>query len=163
MFQFQFKSTSMKDPGWVRKYPCWCFKSKRLNSYIKAHFTSLINHLKLGGSSKSLCTLGFSWSRLQVTKFKDQKVVVICVTKRLLHNCLNSVFLRLISDLWWCHYFCFQWTMALNSGLAPVVIEDSALEGWEVIDSGGFGQVHKARHQKWCCDVAIKLLHYDDG
>uniref|UniRef100_A0A1A8PYF1 Receptor-interacting serine-threonine kinase 3 n=1 Tax=Nothobranchius rachovii TaxID=451742 RepID=A0A1A8PYF1_9TELE len=44
-----------------------------------------------------------------------------------------------------------------------VEIKDSALDGWEVIGSGGFGQIHKARHRQWCCDVAIKLLHYDDG
>nr|XP_015797380.2 receptor-interacting serine/threonine-protein kinase 3 [Nothobranchius furzeri] len=42
-------------------------------------------------------------------------------------------------------------------------IKDSALDGWEVIGSGGFGQIYKARHRQWCCDVAIKLLHYDDG
>uniref|UniRef100_A0A8C9Z434 Protein kinase domain-containing protein n=1 Tax=Sander lucioperca TaxID=283035 RepID=A0A8C9Z434_SANLU len=42
-------------------------------------------------------------------------------------------------------------------------IEDSSLEGWEVIGSGGFGQIYKARHRQWACDVAIKLLHYDDG
>ncbi|KAM6908988.1 receptor-interacting serine/threonine-protein kinase 3 [Xenentodon cancila] len=53
--------------------------------------------------------------------------------------------------------------MALNSCPAPVEIEDSALEGWKVIGSGGFGQIYKARHRRWCCDVAIKLLHYDDG
>ncbi|XP_031171838.1 receptor-interacting serine/threonine-protein kinase 4-like [Sander lucioperca] len=42
-------------------------------------------------------------------------------------------------------------------------IEDSSLEGWEVIGSGGFGQIYKARHRQWACDVAIKLLHHDDG
>uniref|UniRef100_A0A3Q4I9K3 Receptor-interacting serine-threonine kinase 3 n=1 Tax=Neolamprologus brichardi TaxID=32507 RepID=A0A3Q4I9K3_NEOBR len=39
----------------------------------------------------------------------------------------------------------------------------SDLDDWEVKGSGGFGQVYKARHQKWCCDVAVKLLHDDDG
>ncbi|MEQ2183072.1 hypothetical protein GOODEAATRI_028863 [Goodea atripinnis] len=53
--------------------------------------------------------------------------------------------------------------MALLSCPSPVVIKESHLEGWEVIGSGGFGQIYKARHQQWCCDVAIKLLHYDDG
>ncbi|XP_073331055.1 receptor-interacting serine/threonine-protein kinase 3 [Pagrus major] len=53
--------------------------------------------------------------------------------------------------------------MALSSCVVPVLIEDSSLTDWEVIGSGGFGQIYKARHQKWCCDVAIKLLHHDDG
>ncbi|XP_061565748.1 receptor-interacting serine/threonine-protein kinase 3 [Cololabis saira] len=53
--------------------------------------------------------------------------------------------------------------MALSSCPVPVEIENSALEGWKVIGSGGFGQIYKARHRKWCCDVAIKLLHHDDG
>ncbi|KAM7366482.1 hypothetical protein PAMP_015920 [Pampus punctatissimus] len=53
--------------------------------------------------------------------------------------------------------------MALSSYVAPVLIDNSSLEGWEVIGSGGFGQIYKARHQLWCCDVAVKLLHYDDG
>lgn len=45
----------------------------------------------------------------------------------------------------------------------PMLIEESSLSGWKVIDSGGFGQIYKARHLHWCYDVAIKLLHYDDG
>ncbi|XP_041821569.1 receptor-interacting serine/threonine-protein kinase 3 [Chelmon rostratus] len=53
--------------------------------------------------------------------------------------------------------------MALSSSPAPLLIEDSSLIDWKVIGSGGFGQIYKARHHKWCCDVAIKLLHYDDG
>ncbi|TKS93116.1 Receptor-interacting serine/threonine-protein kinase 3 [Collichthys lucidus] len=53
--------------------------------------------------------------------------------------------------------------MALSSQLAPALIEDSSLADWTVIGSGGFGQIFKARHRKWCCDVAIKLLHHDDG
>eukprot|EP00064_Thunnus_orientalis_P006066 superscaffoldBa00000616_g6080 len=53
--------------------------------------------------------------------------------------------------------------MALSSCVAPALIADSTLEGWEVIGSGGFGQIYKARHSQWCCDVAVKLLHYDDG
>lgn len=44
-----------------------------------------------------------------------------------------------------------------------MLIEDSSLEGWSVIGCGGFGQIYKARHCQWGCDVAIKLLHYDDG
>ncbi|KAF1393382.1 hypothetical protein PFLUV_G00015050 [Perca fluviatilis] len=42
-------------------------------------------------------------------------------------------------------------------------IEDSSLEDWKVIGSGGFGQIYKARHRQWAFDVAIKLLRYDDG
>ncbi|XP_054877335.1 receptor-interacting serine/threonine-protein kinase 3 isoform X2 [Poeciliopsis prolifica] len=53
--------------------------------------------------------------------------------------------------------------MALHNRPALKVVEDSDLEGWEVIGSGGFGQVYKAKHLRWCFDVAIKLLHYDDG
>uniref|UniRef100_A0A7N6ASI7 Protein kinase domain-containing protein n=1 Tax=Anabas testudineus TaxID=64144 RepID=A0A7N6ASI7_ANATE len=53
--------------------------------------------------------------------------------------------------------------MALPSCIAPLLIKDSSLRDWEVIGSGGFGQIYKARHHQWCCDVAIKLLHYDDG
>lgn len=52
--------------------------------------------------------------------------------------------------------------MALSSS-ASALIGDSSLTAWEVIGSGGFGQVYKARHHSWCCDVAIKLLHHDDG
>lgn len=43
------------------------------------------------------------------------------------------------------------------------LIGDSSLEGWKVIGSGGFGQIYKARHRQWGCDVAIKVLHFDDG
>uniref|UniRef100_A0A3Q3X8L3 Protein kinase domain-containing protein n=1 Tax=Mola mola TaxID=94237 RepID=A0A3Q3X8L3_MOLML len=46
---------------------------------------------------------------------------------------------------------------------APTLIEESNLTDWKVIGSGGFGQIYSARHHKWCCSVAIKLLHYDDG
>ncbi|XP_071385657.1 receptor-interacting serine/threonine-protein kinase 3 isoform X2 [Centroberyx affinis] len=53
--------------------------------------------------------------------------------------------------------------MALSSCSAPVLIGDSSLQSWEVIGSGGFGQIYKARHCQWACDVAVKLLHYDDG
>lgn len=53
--------------------------------------------------------------------------------------------------------------MALVSFVSPVEIGDSVLENWEVIGAGGFGQIYKARHCQWCCDVAIKLLHFDDG
>uniref|UniRef100_A0A8C9ZWQ7 Protein kinase domain-containing protein n=1 Tax=Sander lucioperca TaxID=283035 RepID=A0A8C9ZWQ7_SANLU len=42
-------------------------------------------------------------------------------------------------------------------------IEDSSLQDWKVIGSGGFGQIYKARHRQWACDVAIKLLRHDDG
>ncbi|CAK6977567.1 receptor-interacting serine/threonine-protein kinase 3 [Scomber scombrus] len=53
--------------------------------------------------------------------------------------------------------------MELTTCVAPALIADSSLEGWVVIGSGGFGQIYKARHSQWCCDVAVKLLHYDDG
>uniref|UniRef100_A0A8C7HTA7 Protein kinase domain-containing protein n=1 Tax=Oncorhynchus kisutch TaxID=8019 RepID=A0A8C7HTA7_ONCKI len=43
------------------------------------------------------------------------------------------------------------------------LIGNDSLQDWEVIGGGGFGQIHKARHIKWRFDVAIKLLHYDDG
>lgn len=42
-------------------------------------------------------------------------------------------------------------------------IDDSLLTDWKVIGSGGFGKVSKARHKGWCFDVAVKLLHRDDG
>ncbi|KAF1377057.1 hypothetical protein PFLUV_G00217940 [Perca fluviatilis] len=42
-------------------------------------------------------------------------------------------------------------------------IEDSSLEGWKRIGSGGFGHIYKARHRQWAYDVAIKLLRPDDG
>ncbi|XP_070710619.1 receptor-interacting serine/threonine-protein kinase 3 [Pempheris klunzingeri] len=53
--------------------------------------------------------------------------------------------------------------MALSSFQATKLILDSSLEKWEVIGSGGFGQIYKARHRQLACDVAIKLLHHDDG
>ncbi|CAB1416199.1 unnamed protein product [Pleuronectes platessa] len=46
---------------------------------------------------------------------------------------------------------------------APVMIEDSSLTNWHQIGSGGFGQIYKARHKRWCYEVAIKLLRNDDG
>lgn len=52
--------------------------------------------------------------------------------------------------------------MAMSSCPAPL-IEESILTEWKVIGSGGFGQIYKARHHMWCCDVAIKVLHYDNG
>ncbi|XP_060922580.1 receptor-interacting serine/threonine-protein kinase 3-like [Limanda limanda] len=45
----------------------------------------------------------------------------------------------------------------------PVIIEDSSLTDWVSIGAGGFGDIYKARHKGWCLDVAIKLLHNDDG
>ncbi|XP_052353459.1 receptor-interacting serine/threonine-protein kinase 4 [Oncorhynchus keta] len=53
--------------------------------------------------------------------------------------------------------------MELSSCPAPLLIGDDSLQKWCVIGSGGFGQIHKARHVEWGLDVAIKLLHYDDG
>lgn len=46
---------------------------------------------------------------------------------------------------------------------APVLVDDSSLDAWTKIGSGGFGQIYKSRHKRLCCDVAIKLLHNDDG
>ncbi|XP_032364276.1 receptor-interacting serine/threonine-protein kinase 3 [Etheostoma spectabile] len=43
------------------------------------------------------------------------------------------------------------------------VVEDSSLRDWEVIGSGGFGQIYKARHRQWGCDVAVKLLLQGQG
>ncbi|KAL2079095.1 hypothetical protein ACEWY4_024839 [Coilia grayii] len=45
----------------------------------------------------------------------------------------------------------------------PVVIEDDSLSSWEVIGSGGFGQIHRVKHVRWGMDVAIKVLHHSDG
>nr|XP_024659098.1 receptor-interacting serine/threonine-protein kinase 3 isoform X3 [Maylandia zebra] len=42
-------------------------------------------------------------------------------------------------------------------------VGNESLENWQLIDSGGFGQVFKARHKKWRCDVAIKLLQHAAG
>ncbi|XP_054863713.1 receptor-interacting serine/threonine-protein kinase 3 [Amphiprion ocellaris] len=53
--------------------------------------------------------------------------------------------------------------MAKSNSPAPVVIGESSLKGWTEIGEGGFGKIYKARHHRWCCDVAIKLLRYDDG
>uniref|UniRef100_A0A668A849 Receptor-interacting serine-threonine kinase 3 n=1 Tax=Myripristis murdjan TaxID=586833 RepID=A0A668A849_9TELE len=53
--------------------------------------------------------------------------------------------------------------MSRLSCKSPELIVDSCLQSWHVIGSGGFGQIYKARHCKWGCDVAVKLLHYDDG
>ncbi|KAM9426225.1 receptor-interacting serine/threonine-protein kinase 3 isoform 1-T2 [Pholidichthys leucotaenia] len=53
--------------------------------------------------------------------------------------------------------------MALICSQASMEILDCDLENWEVKGSGGFGQIYKARHCKLHSDVAIKLLHHDDG
>ncbi|CAL8326347.1 unnamed protein product [Lota lota] len=53
--------------------------------------------------------------------------------------------------------------MELNVCPAPVLFGESSLDKWEVIGSGGFGQIFKARHVQWVWDVAIKVLHYDNG
>ncbi|CAI5664407.1 unnamed protein product [Oreochromis niloticus] len=42
-------------------------------------------------------------------------------------------------------------------------VGNESLENWQLIDSGGFGQVFKTRHKKWRCDVAIKLLQHAAG
>ncbi|XP_035856505.1 receptor-interacting serine/threonine-protein kinase 3-like [Sander lucioperca] len=42
-------------------------------------------------------------------------------------------------------------------------VEDSILEDWEEIGSGGFGEIYKARHHQWGADVAIKLLLQGEG
>ncbi|XP_034750494.1 receptor-interacting serine/threonine-protein kinase 4-like [Etheostoma cragini] len=43
------------------------------------------------------------------------------------------------------------------------VVEDTSLGNWEVIGAGSFGQIYKARHHQWGCDVAIKLLLQGEG
>ncbi|XP_061108599.1 receptor-interacting serine/threonine-protein kinase 4-like [Conger conger] len=43
------------------------------------------------------------------------------------------------------------------------LVEDCKLQDWSVIGSGGFGQIYKAKHKDLGMEVAIKLLHYDDG
>ncbi|XP_076018546.1 receptor-interacting serine/threonine-protein kinase 3 [Genypterus blacodes] len=53
--------------------------------------------------------------------------------------------------------------MALTSSPARTMIDDCSLQSYKIIGSGGFGRIYKARHLQWCCDVAIKLLHRDDG
>ncbi|XP_032364358.1 receptor-interacting serine/threonine-protein kinase 3 isoform X2 [Etheostoma spectabile] len=42
-------------------------------------------------------------------------------------------------------------------------VEDSSLRDWEGIGAGSFGQIYKARHHQWGCDVAIKLLLQGEG
>ncbi|XP_036407664.1 receptor-interacting serine/threonine-protein kinase 3-like [Megalops cyprinoides] len=44
-----------------------------------------------------------------------------------------------------------------------VLIGNSSLQFLDVIGSGGFGQIYKAKHTEWGVDVAVKMLHYDDG
>lgn len=41
----------------------------------------------------------------------------------------------------------------------PTFIYDECLESWQLIGSGGFGQIYRAKHKKWGMDVAIKFLH----
>ncbi|KAJ8007660.1 hypothetical protein DPEC_G00096470 [Dallia pectoralis] len=61
-------------------------------------------------------------------------------------------------------YICkLQLNMDLSSCPAPVLIGDDSLQTWRVIGAGGFGQIHKARHIEWGLDVAVKLLHANDG
>lgn len=42
-------------------------------------------------------------------------------------------------------------------------VGNESLENWQLIGFGGFGQVFKARHKKWRCDMAIKLLQHAAG
>ncbi|KAJ8007650.1 hypothetical protein DPEC_G00096370 [Dallia pectoralis] len=61
-------------------------------------------------------------------------------------------------------YICkLQLNMDLSSCPAPVLIGNDSLQTWRVIGAGGFGQIHKARHIEWGLDVAVKLLHANDG
>lgn len=43
------------------------------------------------------------------------------------------------------------------------LIGNDFLVSWEVIGSGGFGQIHRAKHVRWGIDVAVKVLHHSDG
>ncbi|XP_034532636.1 receptor-interacting serine/threonine-protein kinase 3 [Notolabrus celidotus] len=53
--------------------------------------------------------------------------------------------------------------MALSSCPPQRFIKNTNLADWKMIDSGGFGNVFKARHRQLCSNVAIKILHVDDG
>ncbi|XP_041636119.1 receptor-interacting serine/threonine-protein kinase 3 [Cheilinus undulatus] len=53
--------------------------------------------------------------------------------------------------------------MALSSCPPTRFIEASSLEDWVELDSGGFGHVYKARHRRWCSNVAVKLLRFHDS
>ncbi|XP_053475421.1 ankyrin repeat and protein kinase domain-containing protein 1 isoform X1 [Ictalurus furcatus] len=53
--------------------------------------------------------------------------------------------------------------MDLVSCPTPPVVHDDCLESWQQIGAGGFGQIHRAKHKKWGMDVAIKILHDNDG
>ncbi|CAK6968961.1 receptor-interacting serine/threonine-protein kinase 3-like isoform X1 [Scomber scombrus] len=48
--------------------------------------------------------------------------------------------------------------MALTSNKTELSADDF-LEKWDLLGSGGFGCVYKARHKLWSFDVAIKRLH----
>lgn len=48
--------------------------------------------------------------------------------------------------------------MALLSNKTEPV-GDESLDQWELVGSGGFGLVFKARHKDWGFDVAIKIPH----
>ncbi|KAJ8261573.1 hypothetical protein GJAV_G00155870 [Gymnothorax javanicus] len=43
------------------------------------------------------------------------------------------------------------------------LVENCSLQSWAVIGAGGFGQIYKAKHKVLGMEVAIKLLHDDDG
>ncbi|XP_063042894.1 receptor-interacting serine/threonine-protein kinase 3 [Engraulis encrasicolus] len=51
----------------------------------------------------------------------------------------------------------------MNCKLPSILIRDSSLSSWEVIGSGGFGQIYRTKHERWGMDVAIKVLHHSDG
>ncbi|MCI4394888.1 hypothetical protein PGIGA_G00173930 [Pangasianodon gigas] len=53
--------------------------------------------------------------------------------------------------------------MDLLSCPVPTLVHHDCLDSWQLIGSGGFGQIHRAKHRTWGMDVAIKLLHYNDG
>ncbi|XP_061107787.1 receptor-interacting serine/threonine-protein kinase 4-like [Conger conger] len=55
--------------------------------------------------------------------------------------------------------FLLKYTKVQHFGL----IEDCKLQDWSVLGSGGFGQIYKAKHKDFGMEVAIKLLHYDNG
>ncbi|XP_072526704.1 receptor-interacting serine/threonine-protein kinase 3 [Salminus brasiliensis] len=53
--------------------------------------------------------------------------------------------------------------MELSSFAMPALIHDDSLGSWQLINSGGFGKIYRAKHTRLKLDVAVKLLRYNDG